>query len=175
MKQLLLGILLTAFIGFSVNAQYNLNSYPEKAFYKEKQEFKPKKFGGYLVIRGGFSPSHPDVFLGATAGITQRFGELSVSALPALNQRNLIVYNSLLGYRFPINNRFTITPKAGAWTYSEEGDGKLWKRPGNHLCYALECNMRIEGNLEFSVEGVDYRGQKYNAMKILTAGVRYIF
>lgn len=155
---------------------YNLDSYMEKPFYFSKQPYKPQEWGGYVTIQGGFSPTFPDLFVGASMGVTHRFVQLSVSALPALNQKNLIIYNSMLGYRFPINHRFTIVPKAGGWVYSQEGGAKLFNG-GNHLCYGLEFNLRTEGNLEFTIEGVDYRGQGkgFDGRKILTVGIRYIF
>lgn len=175
MKKLSL-LLFSAFIVLTANAQYNADRYAEKPFYAFKQDYKPQKWSGFITMQGGFSPTFPDVFLGASLGLTQRFGQISVSALPALNSQSLIIYNAMLGYRFPINQRFTVVPKAGGWVYTRDDTGNKFFSPGNHLCYGLEFNMRVEGHLEFTIEGVDYRGQGigFDGRKILTTGIRYI-
>lgn len=157
---------------------YNLDSYPEKQFYTEKQAAKPDKFGAYAQINAGLSPTHPQGFAGLSLGIVQRYGELSIAALPGITGTGLHVFTGMVGLRAPINKVFTVTPKLGYWTYwNSKIDEPIKWTGGNRFVYGVDINKRIEGNLELVISWIDCRSYigKYNGMKIGTAGLRYIF
>ena len=179
MKQTII-FLLTTLFGASISAQefYNLDAYPEKQFYTEKQPAKPAKFGAYAQINGGLSPTHPQGFAGLTLGIVQRYGELSAMALPSVTGTGLHVFTGMIGLRAPINKVFTVTPKIGYWTYwNSKIDKPIQWTGGNRFVYGVDINKRIEGNLELVISWIDCRSHigQYNGMKIGTAGLRYTF
>ena len=178
MKKLIL-IISMLLLAFSVMSQefYNLEAYPERQFYNEKQAVKPKSFGGYTQINIGMSPTHPQGFAGLTLGIVQRYGELSVMALPSVTGTGLYVFTGMVGLRAPINKVFTVTPKLGYWTYWEsKTETPISWTGGNHFVYGVDINKRIEGDLELVISWIDCRSyDRYNGMKIGTIGIRYIF
>lgn len=169
MKRLLFILLIAPVFSFG---QYNLESYNKEKVYSKKH--RPQKWGGYATIQGGISPTHPRMFIGASVGVVQKYGQLSVSAMPSLTNTSFLIFNSMIGYRQAINWAFVVVPKIGYWSYWEGDKPVNWNK-GNHICYGVELNKRVENNLELTVEWVDYRGMEYNGMKIGTIGVRYIF
>ena len=179
MKQTIIFLLSTLFCsGIMAQEFYNLDAYPEKQFYTEKQTVKTAKFGAYAQINGGLSPTHPQGFAGLTLGVVQRYGELSVMALPSVTGPGLHVFTGMIGLRAPINKVFTVTPKIGYWTYwNSKIDKPIQWTGGNRFVYGVDINKRIEGNLELVVSWIDCRSyvNKYNGMKIGTVGLRYIF
>lgn len=153
---------------------YNTSTYPDKAVQEYKKINDPGVWGGYLKIGVGVSPTHPRLFADASMGLIHRYGELSVNAFPGISSDGLMVFSSTLGYRQTVNKMFTVVPKIGYWTYWNQEEPIKWTG-GNRFVYGVEINRRIHDNLEFSVNWMDFRGQRYNAMKIGTCGVRYIF
>lgn len=153
-------------------AQYNNRPLPEKQTQAEK--LKPKPWGGYLTIQGGYSPSHPDVFLGTTLAVSRNYVQLSATVVTACNNVNTTLCNAMLGYRYAASKYLTLIPKAGVYQLTDEHTAMQWSE-GDHLCYAFELEARTEGNISFTFEGVDYRMLHNGARKQLTAGVKYHF
>ena len=158
---------------------YNLKVYDENSVLKYKSDINVKT-GFYLKPSLAVSPNFPRGFIGLDLGVNVKYVQFSVNSLMGVTDSEFSVFTGMIGYRFPVNSSFTITPKLGYWTIWDEENKIQWTK-GNRFIYALELSKRLNNNIDITITGYDGRSArnnqaKYNTIKILSVGITcYLF
>jgi len=155
---------------------YNNDIFSDTAVIRYKHEMVPKKIRAYVIAGIGTSPTNPRLFSKCQLGVSYKYVEVSITALPDITQYEMHIFNAMVGARFPVTRMTTVVPKVGYMTmWDGDGDHHINWSEGNHFIYGLEFNRRINDALELSVEGLDLRmSGKYYASKVLTVGVKVL-
>lgn len=167
----------------------NVEVYDDNAVseYWRKVWARTPKHGGYLSAHMGFTPNHPNAFmgyLGSSAGAVFRLFELSGHYLSSIGsvdyKTDVIAFTG--GMRFPIVKMFTLTTRAGYYTVWNGQDRIQWSG-GNRIIYGAEASMRIHDRVELGVTGWKIRSRRsksslhiasYESVEVWTLSLKYI-